>query len=385
MSAASSAPSAAAADASAVVLITGARGLLGRAVLAAVARTRGLRAVGTSRTAPAALPAGASYLPFDLVAGDARALLASARGARALIHCAAERRPDVCEGDPAGSEALNVAAVWSLARAAAAAGCAFIYVSTDYVFDGAAPPYAPDAPPRPLNAYGAQKLRGEWAARAAHAGAVVLRVPLLYGASADAGESAATALARAVVARRACALDDWQVRAPTHTRDVAATLAALAAGAARAPGAPPPPPPGVLHYSTAQRFTRYTLALRIAALLRAPASHLQAAPGAPPPGGTPRPHDASLDCAATLPWAAPCTPFDAGMAEVLAGFAVVGGELVPLPAEAEAEAGAAGAAAAEAAAPPPVAGAPAAEETAAEVTEALAPAAEAPAAAAPSL
>ena len=36
-----------------------------------------------------------------------------------------------------------------------------LYISTDYVFDGEAAPYAHDAPTNPVNAYGQLKLDGE--------------------------------------------------------------------------------------------------------------------------------------------------------------------------------------------------------------------------------
>lgn len=39
----------------------------------------------------------------------------------------------------------------------------FIYISTDYVFDGKNPPYKIDGKPNPLNKYGMSKLSGETA------------------------------------------------------------------------------------------------------------------------------------------------------------------------------------------------------------------------------
>lgn len=37
----------------------------------------------------------------------------------------------------------------------------FVYISTDYVFDGKNPPYSIDAQANPLNKYGITKLNGE--------------------------------------------------------------------------------------------------------------------------------------------------------------------------------------------------------------------------------
>jgi len=144
-----------------------------------------------------------TYTP-DIAATAVAAALAAHRPA-VVVHAAAERRPDVCERDPAAAEALNVDAVWTLARACARQGAAFLHISTDYLFDGTAAPYREDAAFSPLNAYGAQKARGELAARAAHPGACVLRVPVLFGPTDDLSESAVTAVSGTVGPRGGCA------------------------------------------------------------------------------------------------------------------------------------------------------------------------------------
>lgn len=250
---------------------------------------------------------------------DIRGMVASV-APRLVIHAAAERRPDVCEKDEESSELLNVVAVWELSRAAAAAGAEFIYISSDYIFDGRSPPYAETAAPSPLNAYGRQKLRGEYAALAGHPRAVSLRVPVLYGPSTDIGESAVTVFARTVVERAAGrkVLDDWQIRVPTYTPDIGETLANIGAALleGRLLG-------GIYHYSApSEGLTRFTIARRIAGLLGLPCDHIAGDAG--PPAGAPRPHDAALSCEklAAAGLAAPSTPFDVGMRAVLGGFAV---------------------------------------------------------------
>jgi len=304
------------------VLVTGATGLLGRAVVAALTATGAYEVVGTAFSR-----ARDGVIRLDLRDGGESQRAVVALKPAVVINTAAERRPDVVEADDAGSEALNVESVWHLGRAAAYVDAAFIHISTDYIFDGTASPYAEDAPTAPLNTYGRQKVRGEHAALAAHPAPFILRVPVLFGPTADPAESAITVFVAAVRdAAAPRALDDWQVRVPTYTPDVARTLtnvvaALLARGSpsAAASAAPRglPPLAGIYHYSSADYTTRYAVARLMAEVLHLPADHLT--PDAGPPPGAPRPRDVRLNTAklTATGLAAPCTPLRDALAAVL--------------------------------------------------------------------
>lgn len=67
------------------------------------------------------------------------------------------------ENDFKKAEQLNVGATSYLAEVCAKSNILFIYISTDYVFDGTKPPYKIDDTPNPLNKYGLTKLGGEQA------------------------------------------------------------------------------------------------------------------------------------------------------------------------------------------------------------------------------
>lgn len=136
---------------------------------------------------------------------------------------------------------------------AAACGAFFLYISTDYVFDGRNPPYGEDDAPNPLNVYGRSKLEGERETlrhcpgnclflsflslpsrlscayhRLSVSGAVVLRVPILFGEVETVSESAVTSLwLRVQEATEGSTLDHCQQRFPTDTRDVAAVCRKL--------------------------------------------------------------------------------------------------------------------------------------------------------------
>jgi dTDP-4-dehydrorhamnose reductase len=319
------------------VLVTGATGLLGRAVL------REFAAAGWDAVGCAFSRAAGPILRADLRDPISCSDLIAASRPDVVIHCAAERRPDACEDDPQGAEQINVDAPFHLGRAAARASWgpgaaptssssssspstgrvkAYIFISTDYLFDGTQAPYDERAETCPLNAYGRQKVRGEHAALASHPHAIVLRVPVLYGPTPDLSESAVTAFAAvARDATKAKVVDDWQIRVPTYTPDVGRTLVRMALAATEtgpdAAAAAPQLRGGVYNYSAHERFTRYTLTQHFGRLLGVPIDHVTRDPKAPP--GAPRPYDCELVTAKleALGLAAPPTPFDAACREIL--------------------------------------------------------------------
>ena len=235
-----------------------------------------------------------------------------------VVHCAAERRPDVGARDPSAMRRLNVDATGWIAAAAARAGAWMLLVSTDYVFDGSNPPYAEDAPTNPINDYGRSKRDAELAMWAETSNAAVIRVPILYGPTDDLEESAVTAgVARALIdpktARREC--DDWAVRHPTCTTDVAAAILGLAERHVSIGDVD-----GTYHFSSPERMTKYTMAIALAGFFGRDPSILVPISG-PVPGAAPRPHDSTLSCSRIESLGIRATTaFRAGIAESLQHF-----------------------------------------------------------------
>jgi dTDP-4-dehydrorhamnose reductase len=135
------------------VIVTGARGQLGQALLEAFPGARGLSRADWDVELPP--PAG---LDADLV-----------------LHAAAWTDVDGAEDDPQGAAAVNVGGV----QHAAELGAPLVVWSSDYVFDGRKDtPYVESDAPCPLGAYGRTKLHGE---AAAGERAWVIRSSWLYG------------------------------------------------------------------------------------------------------------------------------------------------------------------------------------------------------------
>ncbi|MDH3312844.1 MAG: dTDP-4-dehydrorhamnose reductase [Nitrosopumilus sp.] len=78
-----------------------------------------------------------------------------------IIHLAAMTNVDLCETQQELAHLINVKSTEILAKQAAKLDTFFVYVSTDYVFDGKKGKYSEDDSTNPLGYYGKSKLKAE--------------------------------------------------------------------------------------------------------------------------------------------------------------------------------------------------------------------------------
>lgn len=112
----------------------------------------------------ALMPHATALTRADLDLTDPAAIAAlDVSGADTIINAAAYTAVDAAETPQGRREAwaINVTAVAALARLCVAHRLAFVNISTDYVFDGAATEHAVDEPVSPLGVYGQTKAAGE--------------------------------------------------------------------------------------------------------------------------------------------------------------------------------------------------------------------------------
>ncbi|MXQ86835.1 hypothetical protein E5288_WYG019366 [Bos mutus] len=294
------------------VLITGATGLLGRAVYKEFQQNN-WHAVGCGfrRARP-------KFEQVNLLDSNAVHHIIYDFQPHVIVHCAAERRPDVVENHPDAASQLNVDASGNLAKEAAAIGAFLIYISSDYVFDGTNPPYREEDIPNPLNLYGKTKLEGEKAVLENNLGAAVLRIPVLYGEVERLEESAVTIMFDKVqFSNKSANMDHWQQRFPTHVKDVATVCRQLAEKRMLDPSIK-----GTFHWSGNEQMTKYEMACAIADAFNLPSSHLRPITDSPVVGAQ-RPRNAQLDCSRleTL-GIGQRTPFRIGIKESLWPFLI---------------------------------------------------------------
>jgi dTDP-4-dehydrorhamnose reductase len=235
------------------LLVTGASGYLGRALLASseppVIATR----VSSAEPAGPAL----EWLRVDVRdAAAVESVFARVRPA-AVIHTAYRQRgPDAWDTNVAGSA--------NVARAAARSGTRLVHVSTDVVFDGRAErPYREDDEPKPLTEYGRSKLEAEREVLAAAPKALVVRTSLMVGGAEPGPQERAVLAAVAGESDMEFFEDEW--RSPVLVDDLAAALVELARRPER----------GILHLAGPEAVSRLELARTIAAAHGLPPERLR--------------------------------------------------------------------------------------------------------------
>ncbi|MBC7327237.1 dTDP-4-dehydrorhamnose reductase [bacterium] len=142
-----------------------------------------------------------------------------------VIHCAAFTNVDQCELEPDKAYLVNTVGTWAVASACARIGASLVYISTDYVFDGAkGAPYIEVDEPNPLNVYGKSKLGGEKVVLMNLQRFFIVRTAGLYGANGK--NFVTTILTRAREGKPLGVVAD-QVVSPTYTLDLARAIAEL--------------------------------------------------------------------------------------------------------------------------------------------------------------
>jgi dTDP-4-dehydrorhamnose reductase len=195
------------------LLVTGAGGMLGRAVVEAAQRL-GHDVRGTT------------HAELDITDLTALQHAIARRRPDAIVNCAAYTDVDAAETARLAAFAINGRGAGNVAAAAARVGASVVHVSTDYVFDGSKrEPWLESDAVGPLGAYGASKLAGERAVAAANPAHAIVRTAWLFGAG---GKNFVDTMLALGAGREEVSVVTDQVGCPTWTGHLAGALVELA-------------------------------------------------------------------------------------------------------------------------------------------------------------
>jgi dTDP-4-dehydrorhamnose reductase len=272
------------------VLLTGAAGQLGQALMASI--PKGVQLIACTRA------------ELDLADPAACCAVVVRQRPDWVINAGAYTAVDKAESEPELAQAVNALAPAAFASALAETGGLLLQVSTDFVFSGfQGSPYRPEQSVAPLGVYGSTKAAGERAALSLP-GARVLRTSWVYG---PVGKNFFLTMLR-LHALKAAAGEPLgvvadQVGCPTATHTLAeACWRAL--GADKTLRDSLPKQPRILHWSDAGAASWYDFAVAIGELASA-AGLLDKAAMVEPlstvdyPMAAQRPSYSLLDCTAS--------------------------------------------------------------------------------------
>jgi dTDP-4-dehydrorhamnose reductase len=243
------------------VLITGANGLLGQHLVKLLIDSTNYTITATGKGV-SRLPFNSSnrfnYVPLDITNGVEVAAFIAEDRPDVIIHTAAITQADECEQNPIHCWNTNVTATRFLLGAAEIAGAAFIYISTDFIFDGIAGPYVESDIPGPVNYYGSSKLGAEKSVMESKLPWCIIRTVLVYGNILVGNRSNMVSWVQNNLSQGKkiqVVSDQW--RTPTYVEDLAKGILLAIENKAK----------GIYHISGEELLTPYDMAMATAAYL----------------------------------------------------------------------------------------------------------------------
>lgn len=198
------------------VLLTGAGGQLGTDVSIAASTRGDVELIALDRAT------------LDITDAEAVESAIASTQPEAVLHAAAFTAVDLCETERDRAHAVNVDGTRNVAEAAERANARMLFVSTDYVFDGAKPnPYIETDPTNPASVYGTTKALAESVvAETLGDRAATVRTSWVCGRH---GSNMVKTILRVAESHETLTFVDDQIGKPTFTHDLAAALLDLVA------------------------------------------------------------------------------------------------------------------------------------------------------------
>jgi dTDP-4-dehydrorhamnose reductase len=168
----------------------------------------------------------------------------------AVVHAGAVSKPDDCERQQWPAWLTNVEGTVNMLLNAEEHKSFFVFLSTDFVFDGEKGMYKEEDAPDPVNFYGKTKYEAEEAVKEYEYDWAIVRTVLVYGKPCtDRGNLLSIVRAKLEKGEEYSVFDD-QVRTPTYVEDLAAGIISIIEKRAK----------GVYHLSGTDTLTPYQMA-----------------------------------------------------------------------------------------------------------------------------
>ncbi len=201
------------------ILVTGANGLVGKKVTRKLASNKHLEVFATSLKKT--YIEGATTFTSNLLNANINQMVDDIHP-EVIVHCAALSSPDACEVDRFACHRMNVELTKRIVSACVDYHVHLIFLSTDFVFDGAKGSYQEDDEPNPVNYYGESKLEAERLITASAANSTIVRTSLVYGFEPKLSRpNILTRVIDNLEKGKSYKVPNDQIRTPTYAEDLA--------------------------------------------------------------------------------------------------------------------------------------------------------------------
>lgn len=237
------------------ILITGANGFLGYYLVQQLTK-KNYFVIATGK-GECRLPFNTSnfvYAPLDFVNDEEVKAVLNEYSPEIIIHAGAMSKPDECELNREAAFRTNVTGTINLLNHASLLQSFFLYVSTDFVFNGQKGMYNEEDDTSPVNYYGETKLLAEEAVKKYPFRWSIVRTVMVYGKPVSGRQNILTNTANALQKGERLKIFNDQVRTPTYVEDLASGIVTMVDMEAQ----------GIYHLSGEDVFSPYEMAIAVA-------------------------------------------------------------------------------------------------------------------------
>lgn len=274
------------------VLVTGATGFVGHYLIPALAND-GFDVVATGRAdlkSPGQQHAWASlsnvaYKHLDFTDPYAVDSMLEEEKPAVIIHAGGMSKPDACEQKQWEAYFTNVEATMQLAMSAEENGSFFVFLSTDFVFDGKKGMYTETDEPSPINFYGRTKLEAEQAVSEFAGDWAIVRTVSVFGEPVEGRPQFLSQVKNHLERGEFYDAVTDQLRTPTYAGDLAKALTIIARNKYQ----------GIIHVAGGEAATPFELATKLTAQLSLDSTLLKPLSNDQLPSAAQRPLRTGLD------------------------------------------------------------------------------------------
>ncbi len=171
-----------------------------------------------------------------------------------VVHAGAMSKVDECEQNQWEAYRANVEGTITMLINAEAHHCFFIFISTDFIFDGRQSMYSEEDMPGPVNFYGKTKLEAEEAVLEYEHDWAIIRTILVYGDPLSGKDNILTVTRKKLEKGERYNVVSDQTRTPTYVGDLASAIVSVIERKAT----------GIYHIGGADILTPYQMACAVA-------------------------------------------------------------------------------------------------------------------------